>query len=110
MNPQPKDKPFRCKKYRAWVQSLPCVITGRTGAEVVPHHAISVGLGGSTGGKAGDNYLMPLIKVLHQELHNDPEKWEAKHGKQLKFVYETVDQAGDRLPALLRFTTGLEDE
>lgn len=110
MNSLQKDKPYRDKKYRVWVQSLPCVITDREGSEVVPHHAISCGLGGSTGGKIGDNYCFPLIQVLHKELHDDPKKWEEKYGKQLKYVYETVDQAGDRLPAFLKFTTGLEDE
>jgi len=109
MNPQPKDKPFKCRKYRAYIQSLPCVITGRTGAEVVPHHAIGVGLGGTMGGKIGDNYLFPIIQTLHQELHNDPKKWEEKHGKQLHFVDITLKRDDNPLDSFLKFITGLED-
>lgn len=63
-----KQKPFRSKKYLEFVRSLPCFITGKT-ENVIAHHIISCGLGGSMGSKVSDLFAIPMCTEEHQRLH-----------------------------------------
>ncbi len=60
------------KKYRDYIRSLPCVITGITGETISPHHIIgySYVTGKAMGKKSSDLTCIPLEHALHQELHN----------------------------------------
>ncbi len=86
-----KQKPYRNKKYLEWIRSLPCCVTGRTD-NVIAHHAINCGLGGSTGGKASDLLAMPLNTEVHAELHHDPLEFESMHD-QKKLALQTIEKA-----------------
>lgn len=73
-----KDNPIRNKKYRDWVEELPCSV-----CQVEPagdhHHIIGVG-DGKMGGKACDLLVMPLCRGHHTEMHSNgtlwPNQWE----------------------------------
>jgi len=47
-------------EYLAWIKSLPCLVTGKVGAD--PHHLSSVGSGGS------DYSAVPLKRKFHNEI------------------------------------------
>jgi hypothetical protein len=59
-------------KYRDYVRSLPCCVTGYIGDEVDPHHIKGYAwlTGGSMGKKSSDLSCIPLKHDLHQELHD----------------------------------------
>ena len=65
MKPYPKSKREVSKKYLEYIKTLPCA--GRdhscTG-DVVPHHTITKGAGGS------DYLTIPLCYTHHQRVHN----------------------------------------
>ena len=63
-----KQEPFRSKKYLAWVKSLPCSACAMPESSD-PHHLISVGLGGTTGGKEDDSLIIPLCRFCHNLVH-----------------------------------------
>lgn len=86
-----KSKPYRNKKYLAYVRDLPCVVTGVVGCDA--HHLIGHGQGGM-GTKASDLYAFPLTREQHTLLHHMGWKaWEAIHGEQWRFVAQTLEQA-----------------
>lgn len=62
----PKLKPWKCKAYRDWVKSLPCVYSGIPADD--PHHI--TGLGGKMGSKNSDITCIPLTREAHTKLHN----------------------------------------
>jgi hypothetical protein len=71
VNPQPKQKRLRDKKYLEWLRSLWCCNCYRAGSEnvqVVAHH-IRIGTNGGTGIKPGDNHCVPLCVDCHADLH-----------------------------------------
>ncbi len=80
------DKP----KYLAWVKTQPCECCGRQSDD--PHHLIGWGQGGM-GTKAHDSLVIPLCRQHHTELHNDPVKFERKHGTQPEMIIRVLDRA-----------------
>ena len=83
-----KIKPYRDKKYREYVASLPCSVYGVSDDTVVGHHLINVGQG-CMGGKASDLDLMPMSFKAHDEMHRgliEPDL-------QYKWIAETLSQA-----------------
>ena len=62
----PKLKPWKSKKYRDWVKTLPCVHTGMPADDA--HHIR--GLGGKTAGKNSDITCIPLTREAHTLLHS----------------------------------------
>ena len=88
-----KSVPFRCKKYRDFVKSLPCVISGMD--EVIYHHMKGHGQGGST--KASDLFTFPLIDLYHtgdKGIHRlGYPDWEEEYGNQWLFVIDTINKA-----------------
>lgn len=80
------DKP----KYLAWVKTQPCECCGRPSDD--PHHLIGWGQGGM-GTKAHDSLVIPLCRQHHTELHNDPVKFERKHGTQPEMIIRVLDRA-----------------
>lgn len=86
-----KDKPWRSNKYLSYIRTLDCVATGRP-AEVA-HHIIGCGMGGVMGDKIDDSLTIPLTQEMHLELHNNPNAWETKYGKQQYFCLKTIAQA-----------------
>ena len=101
-----KDKPFRSKQYLEYIRSLPCCITGDTGC--VAHHITGTKKSGM-GTKAGDNYAIPLTQSMHQQLHNDPKKWEFIFGTQQSHLDRTLFKArhDDMLDGFTEWKTGL---
>ncbi len=78
-----KKKPFRSKKYRRWVSSLPCAVCGRIGASQCAHIKDGCGTAG-----APDNQTLPLCcdtsneqRGCHQKQHDGNERdWWNEHG------------------------------
>jgi hypothetical protein len=84
-------------KYRDYVRSLPCCVTGITGDCVDPHHII-----GSSwltrkgiGKKGSDLTCIPLAHELHMELHNSGwRSFEQKYNmSQIEMVIQTILKA-----------------
>jgi len=67
INPQPKTKPYRNKKYRTWISTLPCHKCGSTSYVQAAHQRILGGAG--TGIKPPDNEILPLCFWCHAEEH-----------------------------------------
>ena len=86
-----KQKPPRSKKYLLWVASLPCCVTG-VKYNVIAHHIIDCGLGGTMAGKASDLLAIPLNTVIHGELHHNTRMFEEVHD-QKKFALQTLENA-----------------
>lgn len=88
-----KIQKYRSKKYRLYVSSLPCCLTGKINESNDPHHIKGRGFGGSS--KCSDLFCIPLAHDLHQELHQIGWKsFERKHNFcQLVKVLETIEQA-----------------
>jgi len=63
-----KIKPFRSKKYLAWVRQQRCCHCHIAGP-CDPHHLIGFGHG-STGATVGDNFAVPLHRACHNEFHD----------------------------------------
>ncbi len=80
------DKP----KYLEWVKKQPCECCGRPSDD--PHHLIGWGQGGMAT-KAHDIFSIPLCRQHHTELHNDPVKFERKHGSQPAMIIRVLDRA-----------------
>lgn len=65
-NPQPKQKSFRSKKYLSFILIQPVIIQGQ--GQTVYHHVRIDGNAGM-GIKPGDNYSVPLPKLIHDGFH-----------------------------------------
>jgi len=63
-----KIKPYRSKKHLAWIRTKPCCHCG-TNLDIVAHHLISCGLGGSMGSKQPDSLTIPLCVRCHAIVH-----------------------------------------
>lgn len=63
---------WRSPKYLDWIRSLPCANCGKPGPSD-PHHLIGIAGMGTVGGKAPDQFAVPLCNGIkdrcHQELH-----------------------------------------
>lgn len=62
MHPCPKVKKIRDRAYLEFVRSLPCIICGKVGVEA--HHQAEKGHG-TTGGKPGDERVLPVCVYHH---------------------------------------------
>ncbi len=84
-----KIKPFRSRKYLAWVRKQPCIYCGRT-EDIQAHHLIGIeGIEGVMGGKSDDSMAMPLCPYCHRDMHDTPEVWPL----QWKYIAQTVYKA-----------------
>lgn len=80
MYPQPKNKPLRSKKHLDWIRNMPCAVCCAPPPSD-PHHITNTGQGGM-GTKPGDDFTIPLCRVCHTELHNNPTSWMHRNGSQ----------------------------
>jgi hypothetical protein len=87
---RPKRRRWVYEKYTQWVKRQPCEGCGGTAED--PHHIIGNGLGG-TGTKAHDLFAIPLCRRCHDDLHENTQAWEEKHGTQEYLVLKTQDRA-----------------
>lgn len=87
---RPKRTRWINEKYLAWVKAQPCECCGRPSDD--PHHLIGWGQGGMAT-KAHDIFAIPLCRQHHTELHNDPVKFERKHGSQPAMIIRVLDRA-----------------
>jgi hypothetical protein len=103
-----KNKPWRSKKYREWIKSLPCCVSGQPADDA--HHITHTGQGGM-GTKPGDNYCIPLTRELHTLLHADPKGWETTYGKQADHLEKILQLAVKEkmLSSGDAWITGIED-
>lgn len=87
-----RPKRIRLEKptYLQWVKTQPCEGCGSPADD--PHHLIGWGQGGM-GTKAHDFLSIPLCRTCHTELHNDPVKFEQKHGSQPAMIIRVIDRA-----------------
>ncbi len=85
------------KKYREYVRTLPCCVSGYVGEEVVPHHIIGSNwlTGKAMGKKGSDLTVIPIRQSLHQELHDSGwGSFERKYNIcQVEIVVKTILQA-----------------
>lgn len=86
---RPKMKRWECEKYTQWVKTQPCVCCGKQSDD--PHHIIGYGQG-KMGGKAHDIFTLPLCRIHHNELHQNVELWENKHGSQILLLIRFLDK------------------
>lgn len=77
-------------RYLNWVKSQPCVVCGCEPAGDA-HHLIGQG-DGIMGGKVSDLRTFPLCRKHHDELHQDPKRWELIHGDQKGHILDTHDR------------------
>ncbi|WP_039028979.1 DUF968 domain-containing protein [Leclercia adecarboxylata] len=87
---RPKRTRWENAKYLAWVKTQPCECCGKPSDD--PHHLIGWGQGGMAT-KAHDIFAIPLCRQHHTELHNDPVKFERKHGSQPAMIIRVLDRA-----------------
>ncbi|MEN8171405.1 MAG: DUF968 domain-containing protein [Chloroflexota bacterium] len=84
-------------KYKDYVRTLPCCVSGLTGESIDPHHIIgSRWLTGKGMAKKGsDLTCIPLCHELHMELHNGGwRSFEEKHNMcQVEMMVQTILQA-----------------
>ena len=85
------------KKYKDYVRSLPCCISGYSGEEVAPHHVIGNSwlTGKGMAKKGSDLTCIPIRQSLHNDLHNMGWKtFENLHNfSQLEAMIKTILQA-----------------
>lgn len=86
---RPKMKRWESTKYLQWVKKQPCVCCGQPADD--PHHIIGYGQG-KMGGKAHDIFTIPLCRKHHNELHQNVEEWEQKHGSQILLLFQFLDR------------------
>ncbi|MCF8965305.1 hypothetical protein LHK13_04052 [Providencia rettgeri] len=77
-------------KYLQWVKSQPCCVCNSIAHDA--HHLIGHGQGGM-GTKAHDLFTIPLCRVHHDALHQDPNGWEHEHGSQLVLLFKFLDRS-----------------
>ncbi|QIG28425.1 DUF968 domain-containing protein [Leclercia adecarboxylata] len=87
---RPKRARWDNPRFLSWVKKQPCECCGRPADD--PHHLIGWGQGGM-GTKAHDSLVIPLCRQHHTELHNDPVKFERKHGTQPAMIIRLLDRA-----------------
>ena len=89
-----KQKPWRNKKYIAWVKQQPCIVSRKLGVD--PHHIIGHGFSGM-GTKSPDWAVIPLTRVEHDRLHNNLGYWEADNGSQLEVLMRFYRENWDEI-------------
>lgn len=87
---RPKRIRWENPKFLKWVKTQPCEGCGSPADD--PHHLIGWGQGGM-GTKAHDLFSIPLCRICHTELHNDPVEFERKHGSQPEMIIRVIDRA-----------------
>jgi hypothetical protein len=87
---RPKRIRWENSNYLAWVKTQPCACCGQRADD--PHHLIGWGQGGMAT-KAHDILVIPLCRIHHTELHNDPGKFERKYGAQPALIINLLDRA-----------------
>lgn len=88
----PKNKPFRSKKYLAFVRTLPCCVCGSSADAA--HHVTGLWNLSGMGLKPDDNMTMPVCDGpggCHAQIHSEPHlKWQ-----QPIFLIETINAGLD---------------
>ena len=84
--PARRCKPARSWKYRAWIRSLPSVISGKMGCD-----AAHTGDDGGTAQKASDFTCVPLTRDEHDELHRGRRDFEELHHVDLAALVERLN-------------------
>lgn len=107
----PKENRIRDKKYRKWIASLPCCISGVVGmtqAAHIRHGCLSAGM------KPCDSLCVPLSYIMHDRQHKTSELsfWSGENGieraKQLaKRLYEIRFNTEQALIEIARFRIDL---
>lgn len=87
---RPKRIRWENSNYLAWVKTQPCACCGQQADD--PHHLIGWGQGGMAT-KAHDIFVIPLCRIHHTELHNDPTEFERKYGAQPVLIINLLDRA-----------------
>lgn len=87
---RPKRIRWENGNYLAWVKTQPCACCGQQADD--PHHLIGWGQGGMAT-KAHDIFVIPLCRIHHTELHNNPTEFERKYGAQPVLIINLLDRA-----------------
>ena len=68
VNPIPKNKPLRNKKYLGWLRNQPCAFTGQYIEYGIVYHHVKLLGGGGWAIKPPDNDCLPILHSIHQRL------------------------------------------
>lgn len=95
INPQPKNKPLRDKKYLKWLITQRPLISGD--GDTVAHHLKCLG-GGGTGIKPPDNHCIPLPESVHRDVHQYGERTvlDGTYGYNLKALEQIAAEYYDK--------------
>lgn len=71
---KPRRGPYRSWKYRAWIRTVPSVVSGRTGCEAC--HTVNNGMRS----KGSDLSCVPMTRAEHREYDAGRKAFERKYG------------------------------
>lgn len=107
----PKQEIIRGKKHLAFIRSLPCCVTGKTGGTQAAH--IRYETNGGTALKPGDDWTVPLFWESHNEQHKIGEVafWERCGGiekakKLARLLYKHTGDHEKAIQLIARFING----
>lgn len=84
---KPRRGPARSWKYRAWIRTVPSVVSGRPGCEAC--HTKNNGMRS----KGSDFTCVPLTRAEHIEYDADRDAFERKYGVSMAAVVEELNHA-----------------
>ncbi len=81
-------------QYLKLILSQGCIVTGETGAHVIPHHIMAI----RDGKKKVSHFLaIPLVSHLHtsydDSIHQNKARFEMLHGREVDLLAKTVQRA-----------------
>jgi hypothetical protein len=79
--------PARDWKYRAWIRTLPSIVSGKPGCE-----ACHTGSDGGMSMKASDSTVVPLTRAEHREYDADRRAFERKYGVSMRDMVRELNQ------------------
>jgi len=74
MPPVPKKIRFKCREYLDFVKQYPCIVPSCGRGPTDPHHAVTVGAGGS------DLDAVPLCRRCHDRVDEGRHTFQRKYG------------------------------
>ena len=84
---KPRRGPARSHKYRAWIASLPSLVSGRLGCDAC--HTVNGGMRQ----KGSDYSCVPLTREEHQEYDADRKAFELKYGVSMAAIVRELNHA-----------------
>ena len=87
---RPKRIRWISPRFIEWVKTQPCACCGQPADDA--HHLIGWGQGGMAT-KAHDIFTIPLCRVHHRQLHDNPAAFEREYAPQPVLIIQLLDRA-----------------